>query len=262
MNISVVQFAPVLGDVKQNIERLGNDFEEAWSSRIVVLPELASSGYNFESREQAMQCSEELSDSRFVDFLEERAAEWGCYIVAGMNERADGNLFNTSVLVGPDGLTGVYRKLHLFGGEKTIFTPGDLGVEVYETPYGRIGMLICYDWMFPEVWRMMAFKGAQVVCHPCNLVLPYCQQVVASHALVNRFFVASANRVGSERDLSFTGQSIICSTLGQELVRGDAAKEQILRTEISVKEADEKWITPENHAFYDRRIDVYPDLSE
>jgi predicted amidohydrolase len=262
MEVAIVQFEPVFGDIEANIRQLDDLLMQAATCKLIVLPELASSGYNFADKAEALKYSEEISDSRFIDFLEQKASEMGCHIVAGMNERDGDRFFNSSVLVGPEGLMGVYRKLHLFAGEKKIFTPGDLGVEVYQTPIGKIGMLICFDWMFPEVWRMMALKGAQIVCHPCNLVLPYCQQAVASHALINRNFVVSANRIGTEGDLTFTGQSVICNPKGNTIVRGDDVSVQVLTSKVDVTEADNKWITPDNHIFYDRRLDVYLDLSE
>jgi predicted amidohydrolase len=260
MKISIVQFAPVLGDIEQNIAQLSECFNDAWESDLVVLPELSSTGYNFVDKQQALACSETVSDSRFIDFLETIADTYDCHIVAGINERQGDQLFNSSVLVAPSGLMGLYRKLHLFRNEKSIFTPGDLGLEVYDTTIGKLGMLVCFDWMFPEVWRIMAIKGAQVVCHPSNLVLPYCQQVVPAHAMVNRYFVATANRVGQEGDVLFTGKSVLCDTKGNVLAMGSDSGRELIVADINVSDADNKWITPENHVFYDRRIDVYGGL--
>lgn len=262
MKTTLVQYEPVFGNIQQNIHQLANRFADAWDSDLVVLPELASTGYNFNNRNEALACAESINDSRFIDFLEEMASTYDCYIVSGINERHADKLYNSSVLVGPQGLMGLYRKLHLFANEKSIFAPGDLGAEVFDTPFGKIGMLICFDWMFPEIWRALAIKGVQIICHPCNLVLPYCQAVVPAHAMVNRIFVATANRIGTERDLTFTGQSLLCSPSGEVLATAGTDKPELLVAEINLKDADNKWITNENHAFYDRRIDVYPDLGE
>lgn len=262
MKLSIVQFAPVLGDIDRNISVLSEDFRDAWDSDLVVLPELASTGYRFNNRDEALACAESVGDSRYIDFLETVADTYDCHIVSGFNERDEDKLYNSSVLVGPGGLLGMYRKLHLFQNEKTIFAPGDLGAEVFDTPLGKIGMLVCFDWMFPEIWRKMALNGAQLICHPSNLVLPYCQSVVPAHAMVNRLFVATANRVGHERDLAFTGQSVLCSPKGEVLAKGSTDKRELITAEINLSDATDKWVTPENHAFFDRRVDVYNDLSE
>jgi len=255
--VCIVQFAPILGDVAANIQLLSQRFQSAWESDLVVLPELASSGYRFSCRDEAMACAGTLQDSAFVEFLKQQAETNGCCIVSGFNERYGDDLFNSSILVQPDGVIHLYRKLHLFWDEKDIFTPGNLGVNVFDTPVGRVGMLICFDWMFPEVWRMMALKGAQVVCHPSNLVLPSCQSVVPSYALVNRYYVVTANRIGKERDLLFTGGSLICSPKGSVMVSGSSDQEHVLFAGISPSLSDDKQVTPRNHALDHRRKDVY-----
>ncbi len=255
--VSVLQFQPVLANLDANILKIRAMIEQAAGSDLYILPELASTGYNFLNRDQALACSEELAESRYIDFLEQMCEEHNCYIVSGINEREDDVLFNTAVLVSPEGLGGIYRKLHLFDREKDIFEPGDLGMPVYETPIGTIGMLICYDWMFPEVWRKMAMFGAQIIAHPCCLVLPYCQQVVPAHAIVNRIFVASANRIGTEGDLLFTGQSIVVAPNGEVVRRASVDKEEVLTVDLDLPAALDKMVTPRNHALKDRRVEVY-----
>ena len=255
--VSVLQFQPVLGDVEANMAKIRLLIEQSVGSDLYVLPELASTGYNFAHRDQAWACSEELADSRYVDFLEQLCEQHNCYIVSGFNEREGNCLFNTALLVSPEGLGGVYRKLHLFDREKDIFEPGDLGMPVYETPIGTIGMLICYDWMFPEVWRKMTMAGAQIIAHPCCLVLPYCQQVVPSHAIINRIFVATANRIGSEGDLTFTGQSLVVAPDGKVLRRASVDMEEVLTVDLDLSVALDKMVTPRNHVLKDRRVELY-----
>ena len=117
-----------------------------------------------------------------------------------------------------DGIAGHYRKLHLFVNEKDIFEPGDLGLPVFDRPYGRVGMQVCFDWAFPEAWRVLALKGADVICHPANLVLPgLAQSALPIYALTNRVFIATANRVGTEGELTFTGTSLIADPGGRVL---------------------------------------------
>jgi predicted amidohydrolase len=255
--VSILQFAPVLGDIDANISKVKELVTANAGSDLYVLPELASSGYNFANREQAVACSEEIDNSRYLDALEEICYASDCYIVSGFNERDGDKLYNTAVLISPEGLGGVYRKLHLFDDEKDIFEPGDLGMPIYETPIGKIGMLICFDWMFPEVWRKMAMMGAQIIAHPCCLVLPYCQRVVPSHAIINRMFVATANRVGSEGSVTFNGESVIVAPNGEILASGAAGLEDVLTVDVDLTLADDKMITSRNHALQDRRVDMY-----
>ncbi len=255
--ISILQFAPALGDIDANIIKIRELVSANEGSDLYILPELASSGYNFNDREHALSCSEEFDNSRFIDAMEDICADNNCYIVSGFNERDGDLLYNTAVLISPEGAAGIYRKLHLFDREKEIFEPGDLGTPIYETPIGKIGMLICFDWMFPEVWRQMALLGAQIIAHPCCLVLPYCQQVVPSHAIINRMFVATANRIGVEGDVTFNGKSVIVSPLGEVLRAGADGSEDVLTVDIDTTLADNKMVTMRNHALEDRRTDIY-----
>jgi predicted amidohydrolase len=192
-----------------------------------------------------------------VQFLVDQCRKNDFHLVAGFNEREGDLLFNSSVLAGPGGVVGKFRKLHLFIDEKDIFEPGNLGLPVYDIGHCQVGMLVCFDWVFPEAWRMLALAGAQVICHPSNLVLPYAQQAVPVHAMVNRVFAITCNRTGAEKDLEFTGQSIISDTRGQVLSRAADGEEAVAIVEIDVREADDKQITPRNDVFGDRRTDVY-----
>ncbi len=257
MKIGVLQFAPEFADISTNIAKIGQLLKNAPHADLWVLPELASTGYNFLNREQAVLLSEELSKSRFVNFLVGQAAKTNSWFVAGINERSGDKLYNSSVLVSPDGEAGVYRKLHLFRREKEFFEPGNLGLPVFESPWGKIGMLICFDWMFPEAWRILALKGVRLVCHPSNLVLPYCQGVVPGYALTNRMFIATVNRVGYERDIEFTGQSVVVDPFGEVLFYGNKKTQETVVVEIDTSLSDNKMITPENNLITDRRTDVY-----
>ena len=112
-------------------------------------------------------------------------------------------------------MIGKYRKVHLFMNEWDIFEKGNLGFPVFDFGICKIGMLICFDWIFPEVWRILALKGADIICHPSNLVLPYAQQAVPVHGMINRTFNITANRIGIERGIKFTGESIISDPEGK-----------------------------------------------
>ncbi|MCW8926527.1 MAG: hypothetical protein OQJ84_09735 [Xanthomonadales bacterium] len=256
MKTGYLQFAPVFSDIGANIERISAMLNGCNGADLLVLPELASTGYRFDSREQALSLSQ-ADDGEFVQFLVEQCANHGFHLVAGFNERDGDLLFNSSVLVGPGGVVGKYRKLHLFMDEKDIFEPGNLGLPVFEIGQCKVGMLVCFDWVFPEAWRAMALKGADIICHPSNLVLPFAQQAVPVHTMVNRIFAILCNRTGVEKDLAFTGQSIIANPSGEVLSRAPADLEAISVVEIDIGAAKNKRITPRNDVIADRRTDIY-----
>lgn len=256
MKLTILQFAPVLGDLNQTIDCLEKLFHSIRETDLIVLPELANSGYNFESKEQAFVLAEEVEESQFIQFLQKKCEHLDCAIATGFCEREGEKLYNSSVLLDKNGVFGHYRKLHLFMNEKTIFEKGDLGLPTFQYQGIKIGMLVCFDWMFPEVWRKLALQSVDLIVHPSNLVLPYAQSVIPSYALVNRIFIATANRIGKEGELEFTGQSIIASPKGEVMKRA-AQKEEIIECEIDIQQARNKMITLLNDAFEDRRTDIY-----
>lgn len=259
-SVAVVQFAPVLGNIAANIRQIGPLLEQT-EADVIVLPELASSGYAFADKNEAALSSESTSDSSFIRFLISMAARKDCHIVSGFNEQEGQQLFNTAVLVSGKGLEGKYRKMHLFWNETDLFEPGNTGLPVFDTGKIRLGMLVCFDWMFPEVWRIMALKGADLIAHPSNLVLPYCQQAVAAHALCNRFYVATANRVGTERALTFTGGSQVASPLGERVLTAPRAGNFTGAEKMDLALTREKTITPRNTLAQSRRPECYVDLT-
>jgi len=261
MKIGFVQFAPAMGDISGNLVIVEKLIRQADGAELLVLPELCHCGYRFESRQQAWDLSATVADSSFIRLLLALCGERGLHVVAGFNEREGEKLYNTAVLVGPFGLVGKYRKMHLFLDEKDIFEPGDLGLPVFDIGSCRIGMLICFDWMFPEVWRILALKGADIICHPSNLVIPgLCQKAVPVHAVCNRVFVITANRIGVERDLTFTGLSIIADPRANVLLQASSDREEVGLVEIDPTLARNKQATPRNQIFDDRRPEDYGEL--
>jgi predicted amidohydrolase len=266
--------APVLGDLDENIQTIERLLTQTVDADLLVLPELCHCGYRFESRDEAWALSENIgsvgsSDSfgssgsfgPFVKFLKTVCETRKIHIVAGVNERDGDKLYNSSVLVGPDGLVGTYRKLHLFMDEKDIFEPGDIGLPVFDIGVCKIGMLICFDWVFPEAWRILALKGADIICHPSNLIIPgLCQKALPVHAVCNRVFVVTANRIGTERDLTFTGLSTIADPRSEVLLQASPDKEEVGVVDIDIALARDKNVTPRNNVFDDRRPDMYAGL--
>lgn len=258
MEIGFVQFAPVLGDLQATIDRIEELSSQCAGIDLLVLPELCNSGYNFTSKEQARATSEEVGSSDFIWYLESLCARLDCHIVSGLNERCGSRLYNTAVLVGPQGYVGKYRKLHLFLNEKDFFEPGDVGLPVFDIGACRIGMLVCFDWLFPEAWRVLALKEADIICHPSNLVLPgLAQQAVPVHALINRLYIVTANRIGSEGDLTYTGMSTIADPRGQVLAQASRTHPEVSRARIDINLARAKDITARNNLLTDRRPQEY-----
>ena len=260
MKISLLQFSPRLNNLQANLDAV-NNLIGASDSDLYILPELANSGYNFVDKQNAFDNSESIKNSIYIDHLISIAKDKNAHIVSGFCERDGDKLYNSATLINSDGVIGLYRKLHLFLNEKDIFEPGDKGLPVFDTALGKIGMLICFDWMFPEAWRHLALKGAQLIAHPSNLVLPYCQSVTSSYALVNRCFTATANRIGTERNLTFTGQSLLADINGNTVIKGSKDQSQLLSAEIDLCLANSKSVTALNNVFEDRRSDIYGDLN-
>lgn len=261
MKVGYMQFAPVLGDVQATMDTIERLSAQCVGADLLVLPELCNSGYNFRSRQQAWETSEAIEGSRFLEFLRALCQRLDCHLVTGFSERDGEALYNSAVLLNPWGYVGRYRKLHLFLNEKDFFRPGDEGLPVFDIGLCRVGMLVCFDWIFPEAWRVLALKGADVICHPSNLVLPgLAQRAVPVRAVTNRVYVVTANRIGREGDLTFTGASTLASPRGDVLAQASPEAEEVALVEIDVALARDKQITHCNHVFEDRRVEMYEGL--
>ncbi len=259
MRAGVVQFRPEFGDVAGNLKRI-TSIVAANDADLFVLPELALSGYLFESRDEAASLAQDPGGVEF-DPLAALSAERGTAVVVGFAELAGERLYNSSLLIAPDGTRRVYRKIQLFSDEKRIFDAGDRPPSVAEVGGVRLGMMICFDWIFPEVARTLALAGADVLCHPANLVLPFCQDAMVTRCIENRVFAITANRTGSERragqELSFTGRSQVVTPRGEVAARAGVEDEEVLVVEIDPEEARDKAVTPSNDILQDRRPELY-----
>jgi len=268
--VACVQMEPHVGHTTENVTRSIAAIEDAANrgAELVVLPELANSGYVFSSREEAFGLGEQVPNGPSTDAWIEVAQRKNVYVVAGIAERDGDRLYNASVVIGPSGFLGRYRKLHLWGDEHLYFENGNLGLPIFHTPIGRIAVAICYDCWFPEVFRILAIKGADMVCVPTNWV-PMPGQKPEQLAMSNMLAIAAAhsnglnlicaNRVGTERGQSFIGQSLIIGANGWPLAGpADAVTEQILMASINLKQSRHaKQLNAFNHVLGDRRLDVY-----
>jgi 5-aminopentanamidase len=267
MLCGAAQTEPRLGERGRNLEGCLARLEEAAAAgcELVVLPECATSGYMLSSEEEAARAAEEIPGPS-VEAFEQACARHGIHCVAGILERDGDLLYNSAVLVGPDGLVGRYRKTHLpFLGADRFVAAGDEPPEVFETPVGRIGIEICYELRFPEVTRTLALGGAEIVAHPTNWprqVRPFADFLTRARAAENRIFLVTANRVGRERGMEFFGRSQVVDPLGTRVTEAEEAGEVLVTAEVDPAAAREKdrAIVPgeyEVHLFGDRRPELY-----
>jgi predicted amidohydrolase len=237
--------------------------EAAGRADLMVLPELATTGYNFASVEEAEALSEPVPGPS-TERLAALARRLDTWLVVGIAESAGGRRYNSSVLVGPEGWVGTYRKLHLYDREKLFFAPGDLGLPVFRLPLPGgpvIGMMICFDWRFPEAARGLALAGADILAHPSNLVLTLCQAAMITRCLENRVFAITANRTGVEDRagvrIGFTGGSQIVDPNGAVLAAADPKSPGSAVVTIDLAEARNKAINSRNDLWGDRRVGEY-----
>ena len=260
MKLAYLQFHPEFGAPKQNLHKI-EDSLNGLEADIIVLPELAFTGYYFEDREELSELAEDVSDSPTLIGLTKLCQDNGFHLVTGFAERDGEKLYNSALVVGPSGLLHQYRKLHLFNTEKEYFDPGDTPLSTIEICGATVGVMICFDWVFPEVARTLALLGADILCHPSNLVLTYCQQAMRTRSLENSVYTITANRIGKEKrprgELTFTGQSQIVGPQGDVIKSSGSDEEAVVICEIDVSAAQNKRITENNDLFLDRRPEFY-----
>jgi len=264
LRVGFFQFAPKFGEVATNLSKIVSALRGS-EADIIVLPELAFTGYFFQDRSELASLAEDPAKSSTVSSLIALCRDCDFFLVAGFAERRADKIFNSALLVGGDGVLHTYRKLHLFNTEREYFDPGDTPLETIELRGARIGIMLCFDWVFPEVARVLALKGADLLCHPSNLVLTYCQKAMLTRCLENSVFAVTANRFGSDirprGALTFTGQSQMVAPEGELIYRAKPEEEELFIAEIDVSKARDKWMTQSNELLKDRRPEYYTDLT-
>lgn len=260
MRVGYYQFRPRFGDPAFNCGKVLRRLQQA-EADLIVLPELPFTGYLFEGRRELRALAEDPSRSSIVESLTRLCRERRFHLVTGFAERARDKVFNSALLIGPRGLMQTYRKIHLFNLEKRWFDPGDLPLRTLRVRGARVGMMICFDWVFPEATRTLALQGMDLLCHPSNLVLDHCQRVMLARSLENGVFSITTNRFGEDRrpkgHVRFTGRSQIAGPRGELLHRGPGQREELFCMEIDPALARNKKITAGNHLLNDRRPEFY-----
>ena len=263
IRVGFYQFHPRFGETGANLEKV-IDALNGVEADILVLPELAFTGYFFKDRSEALSLAEDPVSSPTLASLTALCRRNNFHLVTGFAEKEGSKVYNSALLIGPEGLVSTYRKLHLFNTEKDCFDPGNLPLSVVDVRGVKVGMMVCFDWVFPEVARVLALQGAELLCHPSNLVLPYCQQAMTTRCLENRVFAVTANRIGTEKrphgELTFTGRSQVTAPDGSILHRARPDEEVLYVTDIDIEKARDKNLTEKNHLFKNRRPEFYQDL--
>ncbi|QNL43925.1 hydratase [Oscillibacter hominis] len=270
--VACVQMDVVQGQVEQNLATARRMVEEACAqgATLMVLPELFNTGCVFDNRAQVFAVAEPVPGGQSTALLLELAKAHGVYIVASLVEQDGPDLFNTAVLAGPEGLVGKFRKLHPCEDEVYWIEPGNLGLPVFHTPIGRIGLLICLDAYYPETFRILAMQGADVICVPFNagdvkesrhLPDPYytmASTLCMANALSNHVLVVGTDRVGRTGSVKFAGQSVIADQWGAPIA-GPAGneREEILYADVDLCDSRRKYFHPTNSRLANRRTDVY-----
>jgi predicted amidohydrolase len=260
MKLGVVQFQPEFGQIDTNIRKIGTLIEKAPDCDLLVLPELCSTGYQFVSKEETFSLSE-TSEGKLGSFLREMAVQKQTALTAGFAEKEGDRLFNSAMLVDNSGDVHIYRKAHLFYKENEFFEAGNIPFHPVTLKSGlKVGVMVCFDWIFPEVVRTYALNGADVIAHPANLVLPWCQKAMFARAVENRIPIITANRTGFEdRDgerLEFTGMSQVMGAEGTVLVSAGTNEEGVFVAEYDTDTAS-KQLNSYNHLLKNRRTDLY-----
>ena len=268
LRVTVIQNSPQFGTPEKNrkeVEDLVFSQKDP-SAGLIVLPELFATGYQFVSKDEVASLAEP-EDGPTFDFLSSLSQKTGAVVVGGLPLwRADG-ISNGALVVWGERLLASYDKVHLFDRERDFFVEGKSPLPVVATPFGPLGVMICFDWLFPEALRSLALSGATVVAHPANWVLPFGPQGMILRSVENRLFTVTANRVGTEArgglpSLRYIGESQIVSPKGEILARAESHRPGIITATIRPDDALSKKVAEKSDFFEQRRPELYhPGLS-
>jgi predicted amidohydrolase len=267
VTVAVAQLPSVLGDVEANLQVLARCMAQAAATdvKLAVFPECFLSGYMFEDRQSAWR-SAVAADGAEMQRVAAECARLDIEVVVGFLERRGERLHNAAALIGPQGIIGIHRKRHLpfLGGDRFVDEPEDVGLALFDTRVGRLGIAICYEIRFPEVMRSLALEGADIIALPTNwpvqsvLLAEYFTRVRAAENFV---YLLVANRADREGDAEFLGQSQIIDPLGNVL-HNAGRSEGLTVASVDVSRARDKSIIMEAgrfelHPWKDRRPESY-----
>jgi len=272
VKVAAVQMDPKIAENADNLDKILSEIATAAKNgaNLIVFPECALSGYVFSSREEALPFAESIPGAS-TDRMVACCRDSGVHVVVGLLEKDGDKCYNVAVLIGPGGLVGKYRKIHLpFLGVDRFIDAGDEPFRVYQTPAGNIGIHICYDGTFPESARIMTLLGADIIVLPTNFpagrdkIIDY---MANTRSMENGIHYVVADRVGAERGVEFLGRSKIIRATGTTLAEASRDKEEIIYAEVSLAEARRKRIVIKPGEFEidpinDRRPELYGELTK
>lgn len=269
--IACAQIDCVLGEPARNRNKIIESIRAAAErAQLVIFPECALTGYAFNSLEEAIPFAER-PDGPSSQAIAEACRETGCYAIVGFIEADGDKFYNAAMLVGPDGLVGNYRKVHLpFIGIDRFLTPGDRPFQVFDLPFGRVGINICYDISFPESARVVKLLGAELIALITNWPTAAWRSpafVANTRALENHVFYAAVDRVGTERGWQFIGRSKVIDCNGDTVAEADHDAEELLFASVDLQEANNNHIVNVAGAYEldrlkDRRPDLYGEITQ
>jgi predicted amidohydrolase len=265
--IAAVQMDCRLADRDHNLELIKTHLRSAarQEARLIIFPECALTGYCYDSKAEAWHHAEPISGPSTLALAAE-CEQFGVWVVVGMLEAHESQLFNSCALIGPKGIVATYRKIHLpFLGVDRFTTPGDRPFAVHDLGGLRLGINICYDGSFPEAARCLMLLGADLIALPTNWppgAASTVKYLIQARALENRVYYAAVDRVGDERGFHFIGQSRIVDVSGELMAHTDTDQPTILYADIDPDRARDKRIVniPGKHEIHrtaDRRPEMY-----
>jgi predicted amidohydrolase len=241
VNVACIQMKPVFCDKKKNVERMCDFIDKTMetypNTQLIVFPELVTTGYECEDKFEILAENIYDEDAFSVKIIREYARKYIVHIIYGFAEKCEevSKLYNSQILIDGQGeILGTYQKVHLFDTEKIWFYPGDK-YQVFDTAIGKLGLFICYDASFPEVARILALKGADILVNSTNWEKPSVtdmDMIMSARALDNTTFLVCCNRVGIEKKLDFFGHSRIIDPLGRVVKKQDNEIEDIVHGEL------------------------------
>lgn len=267
-NIACMQMDCSLGQPLANLSKILQWTRTAAKrdAKLIAFPECALTGYAFDSLEEGTQFAESLAGPS-SQAIADVCRETGIYVAAGFIESEAGKFYNSVMLVGPEGVVGSYRKVHLpFIGIDRFLSPGDRPFQVFELPFGKVGLNICYDISFPEAARVLKLMGAELIVLVTNWPPGAWRSpefVVSTRALENHLFYAAVNRVGEERGWQFIGRSKVVDCNGDTLAEASPNAEELLVVGVELPEANNNHIVNVAGSYeLDRLEDRRPELYE
>ena len=271
MKVAAVQMDVKILDKDHNLRKILSKLETAAraGAKLVVFPECALTGYCFTSLQEARPLAEKVPGP-VTEKIAALTKQHDCTAVVGLLERDGERLYNAAAVIGPDGVLGTHRKVHLLClGIDRFDAPGDKPFPVFNTPHGKVGINICFDCSFPESGRVLKLKGAQVLAIPTNWPIgsDTWQHTPPVRATENHLHVIAADRVGEERGFRFAGHSKIVDFSGNVLAEAGETEETILYAEIDVAAADHNRVVRvpgqwEFDRIASRRPEMYEPLTE